>query len=230
MSSEGFRWLESTMYEHEVNLMQRFLVDTGCAGGSWVFCVAASHHSANDGFTMSSMYTFLCKRNEKCQSNSCCMVLLLCCGSIASLCFSGTVQTRIPSIKRRLKILSHRHLHTHASLNETPPQNLIPPPSTPTRPRSGTTHSTCALEVTVPWRCLHSLTRDATQLADTDWAPSPPPAVKAAMHARKAGGATLAQVRCDEGKQCCYLPLNNNSSLPASLEIETNNTKRSKIC
>lgn len=56
MASEGFHWLESTMYEHEVNLLQRFLVDTGCAGGSWVFCPAASAHGANDGFSLTSAW------------------------------------------------------------------------------------------------------------------------------------------------------------------------------
>jgi hypothetical protein len=31
--------------------------------------------------------------------------------------------------------------------------------------------SRCDLEVTAGWRCLHSLTPDATQLADPGWAP-----------------------------------------------------------
>lgn len=31
--------------------------------------------------------------------------------------------------------------------------------------------STCHLELSVPWRCLQSLTPDATQLADSSWAP-----------------------------------------------------------
>ncbi len=44
--------------------------------------------------------------------------------------------------------------------------------------------STCSLEVVAPWRCLQSLTPDATQLADPDWQPNVRAAPGACTHAR----------------------------------------------
>jgi hypothetical protein len=38
-------------------------------------------------------------------------------------------------------------------------------------PRSSNRRSSCGLEVVCSWRCLHSLTPDATQLAQHDWQP-----------------------------------------------------------
>jgi hypothetical protein len=45
-------------------------------------------------------------------------------------------------------------------------------------PGSSSRRSSCGLEVVCSWRCLHSLTPDATQLAQHDWQPL----VSACMH------------------------------------------------
>ncbi|KAF8067421.1 POLD1 [Scenedesmus sp. PABB004] len=69
-----------------------------------------------------------------------------------------------------------------------------PPPPLEWVPPGPRRRSTCDVEVVAGWRCLHSLTPDATQLAEPDWRPpvlaqlaAPPPELVAAAAAAAAG-------------------------------------------
>lgn len=44
--------------------------------------------------------------------------------------------------------------------------------------------SNCAVEVEAPWRSMRCLTPDATQLADAEWKPQPPPGLAGAAGGR----------------------------------------------
>lgn len=39
LKQQGFTWLDLEQYEHEVNVLQRFLVDTSVSGGQPCFCL-----------------------------------------------------------------------------------------------------------------------------------------------------------------------------------------------
>ncbi|KAK9805765.1 hypothetical protein WJX73_007272 [Symbiochloris irregularis] len=106
--SRPWLWTDTSLHEHEVSLLQRFLTDTSLSGGAWM-CVTLQSAEAGG------------KSPDTC-------------GQLV---------------------------------------------------QGGQRLSSCAVEAIMPWQCLHSLTPDATQLADEAWTPQEPPAVASnpAMHA-----------------------------------------------
>ncbi|KAL3139857.1 hypothetical protein ABBQ38_004153 [Trebouxia sp. C0009 RCD-2024] len=47
LRQQGYTWVDTEQYEHEVNVLQRFLVDTSVSGGSWLHVPPASPHPSS---------------------------------------------------------------------------------------------------------------------------------------------------------------------------------------
>jgi DNA polymerase delta subunit 1 len=142
LRTHGFVWRDQTMYEHEVNPLQRVLADLPCSGGAWLAIPPSNFGGGGGGDTNLDITTPL--KGSEGPSNT------------SKNTQSSLNITRITSTDGALQA----------------GYTLLAPSSSSFSPsQSPKKVSVADIEVIAPWKSIICLTPDATQLADSSWSP-----------------------------------------------------------